>query len=221
MFTRLSSLFITLSIVTASILATSALNPRDSPPISTLPGGSTVFTDGVAGCTNGSGGSYTFTWGSGSSSSALLCGKGWTIGTNRTISYAGSYSPNGYSKFTMYGWTRNPLVEYMVMESFGGSVNPAAGAIRKGTTTCNGQIYDILQMIRVNQPSIDGVQTFQQYWSARRDAPKLGQISGKVDMDCHFKAWAAFNMTLGSSHAYQIAAVDAYFSNGNAAITVS
>jgi len=36
------------------------------------------------------------------------------VGSDRAISYAGTYSPNGNWYLTVYGWTTNPLVEYYV-----------------------------------------------------------------------------------------------------------
>jgi endo-1,4-beta-xylanase len=129
--------------------------------------------------------------------------------------------PNGNSYLAVYGWTRNALIEYYVVESYG-SYNPSSAAQKKGTVNCNGANYDVLQTTRVNQPSIDGTKTFQQFWSVRN--PKRnpgGQISGTVDTGCHFNAWKNFGLQLGSSHYYQIVATEGYFSSGSATISVS
>ncbi|KAJ8523203.1 hypothetical protein ONZ45_g304 [Pleurotus djamor] len=167
------------------------------------------WTDGQgdATYTNQNGGQYSIQW-SGNRGN-LVGGKGWNPGTtNRVISYSGTYNPNGNSYIAVYGWTRSPLIEYYVVESYG-TYNPSSAAGLKGTVTCNGASYDILQTTRVNQPSIDGTATFEQFWSVRN--PKKtpgGAISGTVDVACHFNAWASVGMRLGSSHYYQIVATE-------------
>jgi endo-1,4-beta-xylanase len=101
--------------------------------------------------TNGAGGSYSVQWGSGGN---LVGGKGWSPGTARTITYSGSYSYQGNSYLAVYGWTRNPLVEYYVVENFG-SYDPSSQAQVKGTVTSDGSSYKIAQTTRTNAPSID------------------------------------------------------------------
>ncbi|KAH6026427.1 endo-1,4-beta-xylanase [Parastagonospora nodorum] len=162
--------------------------------------------------TNGAGGSYSVKWGSGGN---LVGGKGWNPGSARTITYSGTYSPNGNSYLAIYGWTRNPLVEYYVVENFG-TYDPSSNAQNKGTVTADGSSYKIAQTTRTNQPSIDGTSTFQQYWSVRQNK----RSSGSVNMKTHFDAWTAQGLKLGQ-HNYQIVATEGYFSTGSASITVN
>ena len=140
---------------------------------------------------------------------------------SRTIHYSGTYKPNGNSYLSVYGWTRSPLIEYYIVESYG-SYNPSSAASKKGSVTCDGASYDILQTTRTNQPSIDGTKTFQQFWSVRnpKKAPG-GSISGTVTVSCHFNAWSKAGMKLGSSFNYQIVATEGYYSSGSSSITVS
>ncbi|KAF8151489.1 xylanase [Crassisporium funariophilum] len=180
------------------------------------------WTDGAAQATytNGGGGQYSLNWSNNNGN--LVGGKGWNPGSSsRTIHYTGTYTPNGNSYLSVYGWTRSPLIEYYVVESYG-SYNPSSAAAKKGSVSCDGASYDILQTTRTNQPSIDGTQTFQQFWSVRnpKRAPG-GAISGTVTTSCHFNAWSALGMKLGTAHNYQIVATEGYKSAGSSTITVS
>ncbi|PPR00869.1 hypothetical protein CVT24_000320 [Panaeolus cyanescens] len=164
--------------------------------------------------TNGPGGQYSIQWGSGGN---LVGGKGWNPGsTSRVLTYSGQYSYNGNSYLAVYGWTRNPLIEYYIVENFG-NYNPSTGASGKGTVTLDGSVYDLAVSTRTNQPSIDGTRTFQQFWSVRRNK----RSSGSVDIGAHFRAWANAGMQLGSNHYYQILACEGYFSTGSCTMTRS
>ncbi|KAI9047990.1 hypothetical protein LZ554_007788 [Drepanopeziza brunnea f. sp. 'monogermtubi'] len=173
------------------------------------------WTDGGASATyeNLAGGTYRVSWKDGGN---LVGGKGWKPGTDRNITYSGKYNYVGNSYLAVYGWTKDPLIEYYIVENFG-TYNPSSGATKKGTVQADGDTYDIYVSTRTDKPSIVGTATFQQYWSVRRTK----RTGGSVDTKIHFDAWAKAGMRLGSTFDYQIVATEGYFSSGSSTITVS
>ncbi|KAH7362367.1 endo-1,4-beta-xylanase I [Plectosphaerella cucumerina] len=162
--------------------------------------------------TNGNAGQFSVKW---NGNGNHVGGKGWRTGSSRTIKFSGTYSPKGNSYLAIYGWTKNPLIEYYIVESFG-TYNPSTGATKKGEVTVDGSVYDIYVSTRTNAPSIEGTRTFQQYWSVRRSK----RASGSVTTATHFAAWKKAGLNLGA-HDYQILAVEGYYSSGSATMTVS
>lgn len=131
---------------------------------------------------------------------------------NITMSYACNYQPNGNSYLSVYGWTSDPLVEYYIIESWGNWRPP--GAVSKGTITVDGGTYDVYETTRVNQPSIKGTATFQQYWSVR----KVKRSTGTISISEHFKAWEKMGMKMGKMYEVSLV-VEGYQSSGKADVT--
>ncbi|KAK7757353.1 hypothetical protein SLS62_000365 [Diatrype stigma] len=162
---------------------------------------------------NGDAGSYSVTW---SNVGNFVGGKGWNPGAgNRNVTYSGTWDAASVNSYiSLYGWTKSPLIEYYIVESFG-SYNPSTGASRLGSVTTDGATYDIYRTQRVNQPSIEGTSTFYQYWSVRQQK----RVGGTINVQAHFDAWASSGLQLGT-HDYQILATEGYQSSGSAQITV-
>jgi hypothetical protein len=170
---------------------------------------------GSACITLGSDGNYSYSW---SDTGNFVGGKGWSTGrSDRTIGYnAGDYSPSGNSYLTLYGWSTGPLIEYYVVDSWGSWRPPGGSSV--GTVSSDGGTYDLYRTQRVNQPSIQGTQTFYQYWSVRTSKRPQGQ-NNTITFQNHVDAWAARGWDLGS-HNYQVMATEGYQSSGSSNVTV-
>jgi len=143
----------------------------------------------------------------------FVVGLGWQPGDTNPISFSGSFSAQGVGLLSVYGWSTNPLVEYYIMEDPIGF--PTSGTL-KGTVVSDGATYNVWEHTQVNQPSIQGTSTFNQYISIRQSP----RTSGTVTVANHFKAWSGFGMTLGALN-YQVMAVESWSGSGSGTITVS
>ena len=144
------------------------------------------------------------------------------------IEYDVDYQPIGNSYMCVYGWTENnkksqyPTVEYYIVEGWGSWRPPGNNAQSFGSFEVNGNSYDIYRTIRENQPSINGNETFYQYWSVRdkNDNPAVNgsktHMEGTISVSDHFAAWEAAGLDM-SGTLYEVALnVEGYQSNGSA-----
>ena len=145
-------------------------------------------------------GNYAITW---SGVGDVVGGKGWQTGSAQTIGYnVGSAS--GYNTISIYGWLTGPLVEYYITE-FGSLYT--GDATYKGSVSSDGHTYSTYEHEQVNQPSIEGTQTFEQYLDSWGGASKGS--NGTVTTANHFNHWKSLGMPVGSYN-YQILGTEAY-----------
>ncbi|MDR1699736.1 MAG: glycoside hydrolase family 11 protein [Lachnoclostridium sp.] len=158
-------------------------------------------------------GNFSIQW---SNAGNFVCGVGWNPGsTNRRLGYnVGAISSTGSGFAGLYGWTRNPLIEYYVVEVYPNGRKPVPpNASFKGTVYSDGGSYEIYTSMRYSQPSIDGPATFQQFWSIRSQSNTVGQ-NHTITFANHVNAWRNAGMYLGSSMAYQAFVGEGYNSSG-------
>jgi endo-1,4-beta-xylanase len=124
----------------------------------------------------------------------VYCDFDFTRSANGT---AGSYSYIG-----IYGWSRNPMIEwYIVDDWFGnGIMGPSTmggGAVKKGEFTVDGAVYFIYQATRpVGSANIEGSNvSFLQFFSIRQTRRQSGTIS----ITEHFREWERLGMELGTN----------------------
>jgi endo-1,4-beta-xylanase len=171
---------------------------------------------GSATMTLGSGGNYNLTWTTGAGN--VVCGKGWNPGSARNVGYnAGVWSPSGWARLGVYGWTTSPLIEFYVTDRWGGSGNSVSGGTLVGTVTSDGGTYNIHKHQQVNQPSIQGTATFWQYISTRQS--QAGSGNRTINTANHISAWKSKIGSMGTFN-YMILAAEAYNSSGSCNVTV-
>jgi endo-1,4-beta-xylanase len=167
---------------------------------------------GKASLTLGGGGHYATKW---NNVGNFTAGKGWRTGARRNIKFSGRFNGGSNGYLAVYGWTKNPLVEYYVIENYGSWTPPGGTSI--GTVNSDGGTYRIYKTRRNNADSIIGKASFDQYWSVRTSK----RTSGTVTTGNHFNAWAKKGMRLGSTFDYQIVVTEGYHSTGNSDIFVN
>ncbi|WP_295682043.1 glycoside hydrolase family 11 protein [uncultured Fibrobacter sp.] len=118
----------------------------------------------------------------------------------------GNLSGIDYSYIGIYGWTREPLVEWYIVDNSGSQYMPgdwvAQGSSKKahGEYEIDGAKYKVYEGDRTSY-SIDGDNTyFKQYFSVRTSMRDCGTI----DITAHFKKWEELGMRMGKLHEAKI-----------------
>jgi endo-1,4-beta-xylanase len=141
----------------------------------------------------------------------VVGGKGWNPGSARNVGYNIGYLSGSYNFVGVYGWTRNPLIEYYVAEK--GSVT---GGTSFGSVTSDGHSYSCYKQQRVNAPSIEGTKTFWQYKDTWGGAPNNSNRT--VTMANHINNWRNRGGQGFGSYDYMILAIEAW---GNKSGTIN
>ncbi|KAL6636172.1 concanavalin A-like lectin/glucanase domain-containing protein [Neocallimastix sp. 'constans'] len=102
-----------------------------------------------------------------------------------------------YSYVGIYGWTRNPLVEFYIVDNWLSQYRPGdwVGNKKHGDYMIDGATYTVFENDRFG-PSIDGDTKFKQYFSIRQQARDCGTI----DITAHFEQWEKLGMRMGNLH---------------------
>ena len=137
------------------------------------------------------------------------CSKTWQQLGTISVTYNVDYRPNGNSYMCVYGWTRNPLIEYYIVDSWGTWRPPGSNSM--GTIYVDDGVYDIYVTDRINQPSIDGTATFKQFWSVRTEK----KTSGTISVSKHFQEWTNKGLNLGLMYEASLT-IEGYQSQGSA-----
>ena len=118
----------------------------------------------------------------------------------------GNLSGIDYSYIGIYGWTREPLVEWYIVDNSGSQYMPGdwvmQGSSQKkhGEFEIDGAKYIVYEGDRTSY-SIDGDNTyFKQYFSVRTSMRDCGTI----DITAHFKKWEELGMRMGKMHEAKI-----------------
>ena len=140
---------------------------------------------------------------------------------NLSFAYDFYFTPKGNAYFGAYGWTRNPMVEYYIIEGWGDwRPNPSSNDKSYGTAVVNGNEYDVFTTYRYNQPSLEGTRTFPQYWSVRTERASLNNstnhIIGQIDIAKHFKSWVSMGLDTSGTLYEAVFFVEGYRSSGSA-----
>ncbi|KAI4935187.1 uncharacterized protein J4E92_002475 [Alternaria infectoria] len=69
----------------------------------------------------------------------------------RTVKYSGTYDAKGPGYLALYGWTRNPLIEYYIIESYD-VLAPGEPWTRKGNFTFEEGTYDLWWELALDWP---------------------------------------------------------------------
>jgi endo-1,4-beta-xylanase len=175
----------------------------------TLSGGYSwsIWSSGSGGCiiTYTQGCAFKATWNN-SGDFLARAGLGWNstqtydqLGTiTADYAYTKTGSGGGYSYIGIYGWSKDPLVEFYIVDDSFGRPNPGP---KVGSITVDGAAYSVHKTTRTNAPCITGNScTFDQFFSVRQTLRTCAHIS----ITTHFDEWKKLGLNLGKMYEAKI-----------------
>ncbi|MCQ2407913.1 MAG: endo-1,4-beta-xylanase [Oscillospiraceae bacterium] len=183
-------------------------------------------TGGSGSMTLGTGGAFKTEWSATMSRGNFLARRGMAYDTGKkatsydtiVLNYDAEYtaSSQGNSRLCVYGWYRDPLVEYYIIEDWKNWCPSKDTANKKDSkiVTIDGAQYEIFWMYHSGPDINGGNSTFKQYYSVRQNT----RTSGSITVTDHFKAWENAGWGIGSL--YEIALnVEGWESSGSANVS--
>ncbi len=178
--------------------------------VGNLPGGFqwSIWSSGSGGCitTYNTGCAFKATW---DESGDFLARAGYQWNSTQTYAELGTITADytftrsgtggSFSYIGVYGWSKNPLVEFYIVEDWFSKPNPGS---KVGTITVEGDVYNVYKNTRVDQPSVQGTATFDQFFSIRQSPRQCGHIA----VSEHFAAWDGLGLKLGKMYEAKILA---------------
>lgn len=175
-----------------------------------LPGGFqwSIWSSGSGGCITpyNTGCAFKATW---NESGDFLARAGFQWNSTQTYEQLGTVTADytftksgtggSFSYIGVYGWSKEPLVEYYIVEDWFSKPNPGS---KVATITVEGDSYTVYKNTRVGQPSIQGTATFDQIFSVRTTPRQCGHIA----VSQHFAEWANLGLQLGKMYEAKILA---------------
>lgn len=144
----------------------------------------------------------------------------WSDYGETFLEYDITCKADGNSYVCVYGWTEDPTVEYYIVEGWN-SWRPPGMQNSLGTVSSDGKQYDIYTTSRILQPSIHGIESFDQYWSVNKTNPIINNhessIHGAITVSNHFAEWEKCGMNMGKLYDIFLH-IEGYKSNGKAIV---
>jgi len=108
--------------------------------------------------------------------------------------YSKSGNGGGYSYIGVYGWTKNPLLEYYIVDDSYNGMGTPYNTSRVGQYSADGATYTLYKGTRINAANITGTNCdFPQVFAVRSSARQCGTIS----VSEHLENWQKLGIDLG------------------------